>query len=102
MISATKPESAGSPSDPNPAMKKNIPISGIFFHSAPWSIGDQGRRNVSHGCLNLSPENAKWVFDNSKQGDVVIVKNSGGPVLESWDGFGDWQVPWATWVQGNR
>ncbi|MFC3896407.1 Ig-like domain-containing protein [Lentzea rhizosphaerae] len=76
--------------------------SGIFFHSAPWSIGDQGRRNVSHGCLNLSPENAKWVFDNSKQGDVVIVKNSGGPVLESWDGFGDWQVPWATWVQGNR
>ncbi|WP_233440122.1 L,D-transpeptidase [Lentzea atacamensis] len=76
--------------------------SGIFFHSAPWSIGDQGRRNVSHGCLNLSPENAKWVFDNSKQGDVVIVKNSGGPVLESWDGFGDWQVPWTQWVQGNR
>jgi lipoprotein-anchoring transpeptidase ErfK/SrfK len=76
--------------------------SGIFFHRAPWSIGDQGRRNVSHGCLNLSPENAKWVFDNSKQGDVVIVTNSGGPVLESWDGFGDWQVPWAQWVQGNR
>ncbi|HUQ59952.1 L,D-transpeptidase [Lentzea sp.] len=76
--------------------------SGIFFHSAPWSVGDQGHRNVSHGCLNLSPENAKWVFDNSKQGDVVTVANSGGPVLESWDGFGDWQVPWATWVQGNR
>ncbi|MGZ3148023.1 L,D-transpeptidase [Lentzea chajnantorensis] len=76
--------------------------SGIFFHSAPWSVGDQGRRNVSHGCLNLSPENAKWVFDNSKQGDVVIVRNSGGPVLESWDGFGDWQVPWETWVKGNR
>ncbi|WP_342715322.1 L,D-transpeptidase [Lentzea xinjiangensis] len=76
--------------------------SGIFFHSAPWSIGDQGHRNVSHGCLNLSPENAKWVFDTSRQGDVVIVTNSGGPPLESWDGFGDWQVPWSTWVQGNR
>ncbi|MER5264899.1 Ig-like domain-containing protein [Actinosynnema sp. NPDC002837] len=76
--------------------------SGIFFHSAPWSIGDQGHRNVSHGCLNLSPENAKWVFDNSKQGDVVIVTNSGGPVLESWDGFGDWQIPWDQWVKGNR
>ncbi|MFD0203233.1 MULTISPECIES: L,D-transpeptidase [Saccharothrix] len=76
--------------------------SGIFFHSAPWSIGDQGRRNVSHGCLNLSPENAKWVFDNSKQGDVVIVTNSGGPVLESWDGFGDWQIPWDQWIKGNR
>ncbi|ONI85572.1 hypothetical protein ALI22I_27715 [Saccharothrix sp. ALI-22-I] len=76
--------------------------SGIFFHSAPWSIGDQGRRNVSHGCLNLSPENAKWVFDNSKQGDIVVVTNSGGPVLESWDGFGDWQIPWDQWVKGNR
>ncbi|QTR06091.1 L,D-transpeptidase family protein [Saccharothrix algeriensis] len=76
--------------------------SGIFFHSAPWSIGDQGNRNVSHGCLNLSPENAKWVFDLSKPGDVVVVTNSGGPALESWDGFGDWQVPWDVWVRGNR
>ncbi|MBB5808105.1 lipoprotein-anchoring transpeptidase ErfK/SrfK [Saccharothrix ecbatanensis] len=76
--------------------------SGIFFHSAPWSIGDQGHRNVSHGCLNLAPENARWVFDNSKAGDIVIVTNSGGPVLESWDGFGDWQIPWDQWVKGNR
>ncbi|NUT49901.1 MAG: L,D-transpeptidase [Saccharothrix sp.] len=76
--------------------------SGIFFHSAPWSVGDQGYRNVSHGCLNLSPENAKWVFDNAKQGDIVVVTNSGGPVLESWDGFGDWQIPWDQWVKGNR
>ncbi|WP_322746633.1 L,D-transpeptidase [Saccharothrix syringae] len=76
--------------------------SGIFFHSAPWSVGDQGYRNVSHGCLNLSPENAKWVFDNAKPGDVVVVTNSGGPVLQPWDGFGDWQVPWEQWVKGNR
>jgi lipoprotein-anchoring transpeptidase ErfK/SrfK len=76
--------------------------SGIFVHSAPWSIGDQGNRNVSHGCLNMSPENAKWFFDNAKPGDVVIVTNSGGPPLESWDGFGDWQVPWDQWVTGNR
>ncbi|GAA3887974.1 Ig-like domain-containing protein [Saccharothrix violaceirubra] len=76
--------------------------SGIFFHSAPWSIGDQGNRNVSHGCLNLSPENAKWVFDLSKPGDVVIVTNSGGPALEAWDGFGDWQIPWDVWSKGNR
>ncbi|RKT52954.1 L,D-transpeptidase [Saccharothrix australiensis] len=76
--------------------------SGIFFHSAPWSVGDQGQRNVSHGCLNLSPENAKWVFDLSKPGDIVVVTNSGGPALEAWDGFGDWQVPWEQWVTGNR
>ncbi|MEU6155223.1 Ig-like domain-containing protein [Actinosynnema sp. NPDC047251] len=76
--------------------------SGIFFHSAPWSVGDQGNRNVSHGCLNLSPENAKWVFDLSKPGDVVVVANSGGPPLEAWDGFGDWQIPWDQWAKGNR
>lgn len=22
----------------------------IFVHSAPWSVSDQGKRNVSHGC----------------------------------------------------
>ncbi|MFE9746232.1 Ig-like domain-containing protein [Saccharothrix saharensis] len=74
--------------------------SGIFFHGAPWSIGDQGRRNVSHGCLNLSPENAKWVYDISKPGDIVVVTNSGGPVLEPTDGYGDWQIPWEEWVKG--
>ena len=26
--------------------------SGIFAHSAPWSVADQGVRNVSHGCIN--------------------------------------------------
>jgi lipoprotein-anchoring transpeptidase ErfK/SrfK len=76
--------------------------SGIFVHSAPWSVGDQGYRNVSHGCLNMSPENAKFFFDNAKPGDVVIVANSGGPQLEPTDGFGDWQVPWTEWVAGNR
>jgi hypothetical protein len=32
----------------------------------------------------------------------VIVTNSGGPALEPWDGFGDWQIPWDQWVKGNR
>ncbi|SDE11645.1 Lipoprotein-anchoring transpeptidase ErfK/SrfK [Rhodococcus tukisamuensis] len=75
--------------------------SGIFFHSAPWSVGDQGSYNVSHGCLNLSPANAKWVFDNTKRGDITIVKNTLGGTLSGTDGLGDWNVPWATWKAGN-
>ena len=55
--------------------------SGIFFHSAPWSVGQQGYSNTSHGCLNLSPANAKWVYDNTKRGDIVIVKNTVGGTL---------------------
>ncbi|MCP2262250.1 peptidoglycan transpeptidase precursor, ErfK-YbiS-YhnG family [Streptoalloteichus tenebrarius] len=75
---------------------------GEFVHSAPWSVGDQGRRNVSHGCINLAPGYAKWFHDTVKKGDVVIVTNSGGPALQWWDGYGDWQVPWETWVLGGR
>ena len=28
--------------------------SGEFLHSAPWSVADQGHRNVSHGCTGMS------------------------------------------------
>lgn len=75
--------------------------SGIFFHSAPWSVGDQGYRNVSHGCLNLSPTNAKWIFDNLKRGDIAIVKNTVGGTLSGTDGLGDWNIPWEEWKAGN-
>ncbi|OZD12731.1 hypothetical protein CH253_06505 [Rhodococcus sp. 06-156-3C] len=75
--------------------------SGIFFHSAPWSVGQQGYSNASHGCLNLSPSNAKWVFDNTKRGDIVVVKNTVGGTLSGVDGLGDWNIPWEEWKAGN-
>jgi lipoprotein-anchoring transpeptidase ErfK/SrfK len=77
-----------------------ISNSGEFAHSAPWSVRDQGHRNVSHGCINLSPENARWYFDLVKKGDVVVIANSGGPDLRAYDGFGDWQIPWSQWLSG--
>ena len=67
-----------------------IDNSGGFVHSAPWSVADQGKRNVSHGCINLSPENAKWFYDNFGSGDPVIVKNSVGLYTKP-DGADDWQ-----------
>lgn len=75
--------------------------SGIFFHSAPWSVGQQGYSNASHGCLNLSPSNAKWVYDNTKRGDIVVVKNTVGGTLSGTDGLGDWNIPWEEWKAGN-
>lgn len=48
---------------------------GVYIHSAPWSVGSQGSANVSHGCINLSPENAEWYFDTVKVGDPVIVQS---------------------------
>jgi lipoprotein-anchoring transpeptidase ErfK/SrfK len=82
------------------AVATRISNSGVFYHSAPWSVGDQGVRNVSHGCLNMSTENAAWLQSISNRGDVIIVKNSGGPRLEPWDGLGDWQIPWKQWLKG--
>ncbi|MFC9897664.1 Ig-like domain-containing protein [Nocardia sp. NPDC127579] len=78
-----------------------ISYSGIFFHSAPWSLGAQGSYNASHGCLNLSPANARWVFENAKRGDITIIKNTVGNTLSGVDGLGDWNVPWAEWKAGN-
>lgn len=75
--------------------------SGIFYHSAPWSVGQQGYVNVSHGCINMSTGNAAWLMDNeSNPGDIIEVRNSGGPELEATDGWGFWQLPWKKWVSG--
>ncbi len=78
-----------------------ISYSGIFFHSAPWSLGQQGNSNASHGCLNLSPDNALWVLNNAKKGDPTIIKNTVGGTLSGTDGLGDWNVPWSVWKAGN-
>jgi lipoprotein-anchoring transpeptidase ErfK/SrfK len=63
---------------------------GDFVHSAPWSVDDQGKRDVSHGCINISPSNAKWFFDNFGAGDPIIVKNSSGGSYKKNDGSSDW------------
>jgi len=75
--------------------------SGIYVHSAPWSVSSQGNTNVSHGCLNVSPSNALWFFDNTNRGDIVEVINTVGPTLSGTDGLGDWNIPWEQWQAGN-
>jgi len=65
--------------------------SGDFVHSAPWSLADQGKRDVSHGCINISPSNAQWFFDNFGSGDPIVVKNSTGTYSKN-DGSNDWQL----------
>lgn len=46
---------------------------GVFIHSAPWSVDSQGYANVSHGCINLSPEDAQWVYNVLDIGDPVSI-----------------------------
>jgi lipoprotein-anchoring transpeptidase ErfK/SrfK len=47
---------------------------GIYVHSAPWSVASQGNSNVSHGCINLGPDNAAWYYDTVGIGDPIIVQ----------------------------
>jgi lipoprotein-anchoring transpeptidase ErfK/SrfK len=47
---------------------------GVYVHSAPWSVDSQGVANVSHGCINVSPENAEWYFNTVHIGDPITVQ----------------------------
>jgi lipoprotein-anchoring transpeptidase ErfK/SrfK len=79
-----------------------ISNNGEFVHAAPWSVESQGSANVSHGCINLSTERAKWFFDFSQPGDVVEVINSVGGTLTQADGdIYDWAVSWEDWKAGS-
>lgn len=77
-----------------------ISIDGIYLHQLNSTVWAQGNTNVSHGCLNLSGENASWFFDFSMPGDIVEVRNTGGPPLTLAQN-GDWSVPWNQWRKGS-
>jgi lipoprotein-anchoring transpeptidase ErfK/SrfK len=73
---------------------------GEYIHSAPWSEKDQGKRNVSHGCTNVSAANAEWLYKLTQIGDPVIIKGTEQHV--KWqNGWTDWDRPWAEYVKGS-
>jgi lipoprotein-anchoring transpeptidase ErfK/SrfK len=80
---------------------ERISNDGEFVHENPNTVGQQGSSNVSHGCINLSPENAQAFFRQFGLGDVVEVTNSGGPILPIYDTYGDWELSWADWQAGS-
>jgi lipoprotein-anchoring transpeptidase ErfK/SrfK len=74
-----------------------ISYAGAFVHSAGWSVRDQGIRNVSHGCINISPADAAWFFDLVRRGDVVNVIHAGVDPVLSDPGMSDWNIPFSSW-----
>jgi lipoprotein-anchoring transpeptidase ErfK/SrfK len=85
------------PNDPNYYAPEDIEYctritySGEFLHAAPWNHS-LGRANLSHGCVNLSVSDAKWVYENFMIGDVVDIRHSPRTVQLD-NGLGDWAVP---------
>jgi lipoprotein-anchoring transpeptidase ErfK/SrfK len=75
-----------------------ISYDGEYVHWADWSIWAQGNTDTSHGCLNVSPDNAWWFYKFSVPGDIVDVRNTGRP-LELWNS-GYWTASFAQWSAG--
>jgi len=67
--------------------------SGEFLHAAPWSVYAQGHYNVSHGCVGMSPANAKWLYRLAEIGTPVEVTGSSRPI-EAGNGWTDWNQSW--------
>jgi lipoprotein-anchoring transpeptidase ErfK/SrfK len=80
---------------------KNVPVfwsvrftwSGNYYHSAPWSVGEQGFVNVSHGCVNLSPANAEWYYERAVPGDPITIMGSPATGVQG-DGYTQWFYTW--------
>jgi len=68
---------------------------GEFIHSAPWNY-QLGAANISHGCTNMSTADSKWLFENTRVGDVV--EADGSPVkVANENVYGFWNYTWSQW-----
>jgi lipoprotein-anchoring transpeptidase ErfK/SrfK len=75
-------------------------FSGDYYHSAPWSVVNQGESNVSHGCVNLAPEDAQAFYNLAIPGDPVTVTSS--PKAGNWDnGWTQWFLSWSRYLAGS-
>lgn len=70
----------------------HISDSGEYVHAAPWSVDEQGLVNVSHGCVNLSPQRAETFFRFSRVGDIVQVEDGPRPPTQGDHGVMDWSL----------
>lgn len=75
-----------------------ISSNGEFSHGAPWSVGQQGKRNVSHGCANLSTANAKAYYDSVLTGDPVEIVGTNQQLGAKDGDYYDWAISWENWL----
>lgn len=73
---------------------------GEFIHAAPWSVGDQGERNVSHGCTNVSSADADFLMKTTNVGDLVTIKGT-EVTLDAGNGWTAWNLSWDEFIKGS-
>ncbi|WP_434481960.1 L,D-transpeptidase [Streptomyces sp. NBC_01340] len=85
--------------------------SGTFIHGNYWyNRGNPpfGQQGTSHGCVGLADvqgaqgdTSAKWFYDNSLVGDVIVVKNSPDKTVSPDNGLNGWNMSWSAWTAGS-
>jgi lipoprotein-anchoring transpeptidase ErfK/SrfK len=71
---------------------------GEFIH-ANQEVADQGllgKKNVSHGCVNMSLKDAETFYNMVYYGVPVDVEDTGVPMTQA-DYIWDWSVPYDQW-----
>jgi lipoprotein-anchoring transpeptidase ErfK/SrfK len=74
-----------------------ISNNGEFVHANPASAAAQGSANVSHGCINLSTEDAQAYYDTAIYGDPVEVTGTGVELSPRDGDIADWTYSWEQW-----
>lgn len=107
-IKRMRSDTWGGPGEGQPGFyDQNLPLAvrisnnGEFVHVNPDSVSDQGRRNVSHGCVNLSPANGRFFYDWVQMGDPVEIVGSSRPLTPRDGDIADWTIPWEEYRQGS-
>ncbi|WP_306956242.1 L,D-transpeptidase [Streptomyces sp. B4I13] len=76
--------------------------SGTYVH---YSTGDPnpggGSARGSHGCVHLSLSDAKWFYDQVKQGDPVTITGSPRAKASADNGYADFNLGWDQWLAGS-
>lgn len=78
-----------------------LTISGEFIHADVRDGSALGNENVTHGCINMSPENAEWLFGfTHRWGDPVTVEGTSRNWSDG-DGWTDWNLDWEEYQRGS-
>jgi len=88
-----------------------LTASGTFLHGNYWYRKGNppfGRTGTSHGCVGLADVQgargdtpAKWFYDQSLVGDVVVVEHSPDKTVAPDNGLNGWNMSWAEWTAGS-
>jgi lipoprotein-anchoring transpeptidase ErfK/SrfK len=74
---------------------------GEFMHATVRSGEELGTDNITHGCINMSEDNAEWLFGVTHSwGDPVIVSGT-SRTAEPGNGWTDWNLDWEAYQRGS-